>query len=115
MYELTGCLPHVDVYFGDDSVVVLPNIINMDLFAELARDQFSMIFNTEKSHLTYNLDNVHFLGFYNNNGTPCRDPDVLLASAIYPERTVTTKLDTIVRLIGEAYCCFEPTDVRKFF
>lgn len=115
VYEMTGRLPVADMVFGDDSVVVLRTPIDMTIFKELAYKNFSMVFNDEKSHLTTNLDNVHFLGFYNDQGKPNRGPDVLIASAIYPERTVQSKLETVVRMIGEAYSCFEPTDVRKFF
>lgn len=115
VYEMTGRLPVADIYFGDDSVVVLHQSIDMTIFKTLAYQNFSMIFNDDKSHLTTNLDNVHFLGFYNDQGKPTRGPDVLIASSIYPERTVQNKLESVVRLIGEAYSCFEPTDVRKFF
>lgn len=114
IYELTGALPLADVYLGDDSVVVLPNLIDLDVFSKFANEQFGMIFNSEKSSQVTDRKLVHFLGYYNNNGTPYKPLDSIIASTIYPERTVQDKVDTISRLVGQAFSCFDPKDATTF-
>lgn len=115
VYEFTGSLPIHDLYLGDDSVVVLPKMIDLTKLSEFALDQFGMIFNPDKSYVTYRPTNIHFLGYYNNSGMPVKAIDTIIASTIYPERTVTNKVETVSRMIGQAYSCFEPTHAHSFF
>lgn len=114
VYELTGSFPRSDIYLGDDSVVVLPTLLNLDVFADIAQEQFGMVFNVEKSSQVYDRSLVHFLGYYNNSGTPYKPIDSIVASTIYPERSVYDKVDTISRLIGQAYSCFDPHQATLF-
>nr|APG78224.1 RdRp [Hubei partiti-like virus 4] len=115
VYQLTGDLPLADIYLGDDSCLFLAQPINMDEFAELAKEQFSMIFNVDKSYITTNPANIHFLGYLNFQGYPAKPADTIVASTIYPERPVRNKLETISRLIGQAYSCFDPHYASCFF
>lgn len=41
--------------------------------------------------------------------------DTTIASSVYPERMPKNKFETAVRLVGQAYSCFEPTDAKNFF
>nr|WPV71141.1 MAG: RNA-dependent RNA polymerase [Ips partiti-like virus 1] len=115
VYDLTGELPLGDVYLGDDIVAVTEKPLNLELFAEIARYQFSMNFNPDKSYQTSNITNVHFLGYYNLHGCPYKPVDTVIASAIYPERPTKDAFETAIRLVGQAYSCFEPTDAKRFF
>lgn len=114
-YDITGELPLFDVYLGDDSLVVLREPINLEYFAELAYEQFSMVFNADKGYQTTRDDNIHFLGYYNISGFPYKPIDSVIASSIYPERPARDKLETIVRLVGQAYSCFDASDASNFF
>lgn len=113
-YELTGSFPKSDVYLGDDSVLVMPQLIDLKVFSEYALDQFGMIFNADKSSLVQDRSLIHFLGYYNNNGVPYKPIDTIIASTVYPEHTVHSKFDTITRLVGQAYSCFDPYDATRF-
>lgn len=87
----------------------------MTAFADLAETKFSFTYNVDKSYQTANPRNVHFLGYYNVTGMPYKPVDTTIASAVYPERMPKDKFETAVRLVGQAYSCFEPTDGNKFF
>lgn len=113
--EQTGELPMDDVYLGDDSVCLTKQPISLELLSEQARDQFSMVFNPDKSYQTSNPDNVHFLGYYNHLGDPRKPVDSIIASSIYPERPTRDKFESLTRLVGQAYSCFRPEDAKKFF
>nr|APG78317.1 RdRp [Wuhan Millipede virus 4] len=115
IYEFTGQLPLFDMYLGDDSIIVLPELIDLGEFSKYAKEQFGMEFSDTKSRITYRPDFVHFLGYYNQNGTPAKSLDTTIASMIYPEHTVRDKLETITRCVGQAYSCFEPYDATAFF
>lgn len=114
VYETTDQFPKADVYLGDDSVIILPQKIDLELFAAYALEQFGMVFNVEKSSQVMDRSLIHFLGYYNNNGTPYKPIDTIIASTIYPEHTVNSKFETITRLIGPAYSCFDPEDASNF-
>ncbi|APG78156.1 RdRp [Hubei tetragnatha maxillosa virus 8] len=115
VYSMTGELPYDDLYLGDDIVAVTKKPLDLHLFAEIAEKQFSMIFNPDKSYQTSQKENIHFLGYYNIHGMPYKPVDTVIASSIYPERPCETKFETITRLIGQAYSCFEPEDAKRFF
>lgn len=115
VYQLTGELPQDDLYLGDDSIVITKRPLNMDAFAEKAEEWFSFTYNKDKSYQTSEATNVHFLGYYNMTGVPYKPVDTTIVSAIYPERMPKDKFETAVRLVGQAYSCFEPTDAKNFF
>ncbi|APG78323.1 RdRp [Wuhan cricket virus 2] len=115
VYELTGDLPVDDIYLGDDSTIVLPRLIDLDQLAELALSHFGMVLNTKKSTITYRPSNIHFLGYYNQGGHPYKPLDTIVASTIYPERTCRNKVETITRLIGQAFSVFDAHHATLFF
>lgn len=115
IYSMTGLLPLDDVYLGDDFVAIVEKPLDLNLFSRIAEESFSMKFNADKSWQTSNKTNVHFLGYFNINGVPYKPVDTVIASSVYPERPVQSKFETIVRLVGQAYSCFEPSDAKKFF
>lgn len=114
-YQMTGAMPVDYLYLGDDSIVIRDAPLDMVSFAELAEAKFSFTYNVEKSYQTANPKNVHFLGYFNVTGMPYKPVDTTIASAVYPERMPKDKFETAVRLVGQAYSCFEPTDANKFF
>ena len=73
------------MYLGDDSVVVLPQAIDLQEFSDLANEQFGMQFNAEKSSQVLDRNLIQFLGYHNNSGTPWKPLDTIVASTIYPE------------------------------
>lgn len=115
IYSMTGALPLDDLYLGDDIIAITDKPLNLDVFSDLAKKKFSMVFNPDKSYQTSNKTNVHFLGYYNIHGVPYKPVDTVIASSVYPERPVLSKFETITRMIGQAYSCFEPEDAKKFF
>lgn len=115
VYQQIGEMPLSDIYLGDDSVVLTTKPLNLDALSEEAHSEFSMKFNPDKSFQTEIKENIHFLGYYNLGGNPYKPVDTIIASAIYPERPVLHKFETITRLVGQAYSCFEPEDAKKFF
>nr|APG78256.1 RdRp [Hubei partiti-like virus 17] len=82
-----GIYPTFDVYFGDDSIVGFPSniLINLDDIADFAKRIFGMSINPTKSYYTDNHKNIHFLGYYNQNGTPKKTDVDLFASMLYPQ------------------------------
>lgn len=113
-YEMTGQLPHADVYLGDDSFLVLPKQIDLELFSQIAQKEFGMQFNDAKSTQTKDPTNIHFLGYFNKNGHPSKPLDTTIVSTIYPERPCLTKFETVARLLGQAFSCFEPSEADAF-
>lgn len=114
VYEQSGQFPLADIYLGDDSVIALPERINLDVLASDAYEKFGFVFSAQKSYVTTNPANIQFLGYLNNNGQPQRPLDGIIASAIYPERTVLTKLETITRLVGQAFATFDGVYALNF-
>lgn len=114
-YELTGELPIFDVYLGDDSVLILNKILDLGVLSDLAAKTFGMDFNRNKSSISYQSEHIYFLGYFNHQGQPRKPLDTIVASTVYPEHTVRDKIETISRLVGQGYSCFEPTDALAFF
>nr|APG78350.1 RdRp [Wenling partiti-like virus 1] len=114
IYNITGELPIEDVYMGDDSIAFVRHPFSLDTFASLAREQFGMNLNISKSLLSNRSDSIQFLGYYNNSGTPTKVLDTILASTVYPERTVIDPVETVARMIGQVYTCFDPQDAKSF-
>jgi hypothetical protein len=113
-YELTGRHPLADVYLGDDSLIVLPKLINLHELHDFCFEQFGMVLNVEKSYVTHDRRQVCFLGYYNRAGYPDKPIDSIIASSIYPEHTVKDKVETIARLVGQAFSCYDPTPATAF-
>ncbi|UPT53711.1 MAG: RNA-dependent RNA polymerase [Bactrocera dorsalis partiti-like virus 2 isolate Bf] len=91
-----------DVYFGDDAIVVLRSstLINIDLLSQAAAYYFGMKINTKKSYWTNNINNVHFLGYYNSHGDAFKPSAELFASLLYPQYWVDDWKYTLARTMG---------------
>nr|UYL95489.1 MAG: RNA-dependent RNA polymerase [Nanning Parti tick virus 1] len=108
MYQTTGGYPIDEMYLGDDGVLVVPNIVNIDDIAALALDKFGMVLNTKKTYLTGLLDNCHFLGYFNHAGVPFKNQDFLIASFIEPEHTRRTAVEAAAAALGQLWSTFDP-------
>uniref|UniRef100_A0A8J9T1R5 RdRp n=1 Tax=viral metagenome TaxID=1070528 RepID=A0A8J9T1R5_9ZZZZ len=106
---------HNDTYMkvmGDDSLVVLPFDVDIlgseqeakEALAYHAKKRFGAVVNTAKgkSVVSGNIQDVPFLGFYNNSGYPSRDMEELYARLVYPERASDYNV-LMARCIGHAY------------
>lgn len=113
VYETTGSLPLADCYMGDDSIAVTSRPLMLDDFADMAKKEFGMILNVDKSAQTTDRMKLHFLGYYNQSGHPYKPINSIIASTVYPECTVRSKIDTKSRLVGQAYSTFDPESTKK--
>jgi len=80
-------VPIFEIAFGDDGLICLPStsLADIESFSQCAKILFGMTINIKKSYATSMVRNIHFLGYYNNNGTPVKDPYDLIASMLYPQ------------------------------
>jgi hypothetical protein len=108
VYHTTGRFPNAGMYLGDDSVLCLSGIVDLENIAKLAKDSFGMILNVAKSYTTTNSKNVHFLGYFNMQGHPLKAQDFLIASFMYPEHKPSDPTVTAGRAVGQMYSCFDP-------
>lgn len=110
-YHTAGCFPLGEMYLGDDGVCVFsPSaVINLDSLALLAFQKFGMVLNADKSFLTSNPENIHFLGYHNRPvGMPNRDQSLLITSFIHPERTRRTAEECAAAALGQLWANFDP-------
>ncbi|APG78177.1 RdRp [Beihai barnacle virus 12] len=107
-YHCSGALPSADIYLGDDSVCVVNGVVNLQDWADLAREKFSMELNVEKSYVTTNPCNVHFLGYFNLQGLPIKGQDFAMASFLYPERKSLSPTITAARALGQMWSTMNP-------
>jgi len=106
-FHCTGSFPIHDIYMGDDGNLLCGGHVNLEDWARLAYEVFGFVLSVNKSWTTVNPDNVHFLGFFNRNGLPKRSNDFLVASFIYPERTVRDPIETCSRAVGQLFSCLD--------
>jgi len=109
VYQTTGEFPTADIVLGDDSLYVSKGMINLEEIARVADLKFGAKLNTNKSYVTTQLRNAHFLGYYSRDGMPYKAHDFLIASFCYPERTINTPVMTLARAIGQMYSTLSPT------
>lgn len=76
------------------------HIPNLD---KLAVEKFGLILSIEKTLYSTRGENIHFLGYYSDDGWPVRSQYDLIASFCQPERTVTDPMITVSRALGEMY------------
>nr|QRW42532.1 MAG: RNA-dependent RNA polymerase [Nefer virus] len=102
VYTLTRREPIFDVYFGDDGLIALPHdaVINLDDFSKVAKEKFGAIISPTKSYWTNRVSNIHFLGYFNNSGTPVKSLESLLASFLYPQHVQDDWAYTLSRAFG---------------
>lgn len=108
VYQTTSSLPKDELYLGDDGVVVVDGIINLEDMAMVCSAKFGAILNVEKSYVTTRSDNVHFLGYFNKAGYPFKNQDFLIASFIQPEHTRKDALDACAAGLGQLWSGFDP-------
>nr|QHA33705.1 reverse transcriptase [Atrato Partiti-like virus 5] len=102
VYGLMRTNPIYDIYFGDDGLIALPSwaLINLNDIAKAAREKFGAIISPQKSYWTNILPNIHFLGYYNNNGAPFKSIESLIASFLYPQHVQDDWSYTLARALG---------------
>nr|QJW70311.1 RNA-dependent RNA polymerase [Erysiphe necator associated partitivirus 11] len=116
LYRTTGALPAKDYYYGDDSQVFLVNKhISLDAVAMELDLTFNAILSVDKTILTDNPDNIHWLGYYYRPGGPRRSMEFILASTFYPERQVATATESCARMLGQLYSCMDPHASVRFY
>ncbi|APG78258.1 RdRp [Hubei diptera virus 17] len=107
-YETTGAFPVDEIYLGDDGVIIARGVIDLELLALAAKSEFGLILNTDKSYVTTNPSNVHFLGYFNYGGFPFKNQDFLIASFIQPEHTRTSVVEACAAALGQMWSGFDP-------
>lgn len=110
-YQTVGCFPRAEVYLGDDGVCIFPSsaVIDLGAMARLAKEIFGTVLSTDKSFVTSNLENIHFLGYHNRPvGMPNRDQSLLLVSFIHPERSRRTAEECAAAALGQLWANFDP-------
>nr|QJW70315.1 RNA-dependent RNA polymerase [Erysiphe necator associated partiti-like virus 1] len=116
LYRVTSRLPAKDYYYGDDSQVFLScDSISLDALAEELLRVFGAILSVEKTILTDNVENIHWLGYYYRPGGPRRPLTFIVASTFFPEREVDSPLESCARLLGQLYSCMDPHASVRFY
>nr|UCR92552.1 MAG: RNA-dependent RNA polymerase [Partitiviridae sp.] len=109
VYETTGCFPADEIYLGDDAVLIIASgKVSLSDMADLAEVNFGMNLSVEKSYVTTNTNNVHFLGYFNLGGYPFKNQDFLIASFIHPEHTRKTGVEACAAAVGQLWSGFDP-------
>jgi hypothetical protein len=104
-----------DYYYGDDSTLFLRDSIDLDALALELKTTFGAVMSVDKTVLTDNPDNLHWLGYYFRDGRPTRDIKFIVASSIFPDRETTGPIDCCSRLLGQLYSCMDPVIAVKFY
>ncbi|QGL51730.1 RNA-dependent RNA polymerase [Vespa velutina associated partiti-like virus 1] len=113
-YQTTSEFPIGEIFLGDDGVFVMRKHACLEDFGSLALLYFGMILNVDKSYVTTNPSNVHFLGYFNLNGVPFKNQDYLIASFVYPEHRRTKLIDACAAALGQMYSGFDPYFARTW-
>lgn len=97
-----GVYTDFEVYFGDDALIGLPStvIINLEDIRDFVKKYFGMRVNSNKSYTTTNHLNIHFLGYYNDYGTPKKLDRELFASMLMPQYLKDEWSYTVSRALG---------------
>lgn len=112
--RVTGELPRKDYYYGDDSTIFLREAPDLDAWAEVLQSVFGGILSLEKTILTDNAENIHWLGYFYRTTGPRRSLDFILASTLFPEREVLRPIETCARLLGQLYSTMDPVVSVRF-
>jgi len=115
MYRVVGTLPTKDYYYGDDSVQLMADNLDLDALSFVLRSVFGAILHPEKCSLTDNVDNIHWLGYYHRSGGPARSFDFIVASTLFPDREVKLPIESAARLLGQLYSSMDPVRSVVFF
>jgi len=109
---------HKDYYYGDDSTILLapPSPIDIPAFSSELSLTFGGILHPDKTELFDVPEGIHWLGYYaacSSQGAT-RPLDFVVASTLYPERAVSTPLESCARLLGQAYSTMNAHDCIPF-
>lgn len=79
--------PVFEVFFGDDALVAYKEsaVIDLDMIQSAAKYHFGVEVNTTKSYFTEKRTNIHFLGYFNKDGSPVKPLYELLSSMLFPQ------------------------------
>jgi hypothetical protein len=110
-----GALPEKDYYYGDDSVLLLRDLPDLDAIAIELDATFGAILSVDKTILSSNVLNLHWLGYYHRDTGPSRDLKFIVASTIYPEREVDSPIESAARMLGQLYSCMDPIGSVVFY
>nr|QMI58122.1 RNA-dependent RNA polymerase [Vera virus]QMI58125.1 RNA-dependent RNA polymerase [Vera virus] len=115
IYQTTNAFPVGEIFLGDDGVFIIEQgFACLEDIASLAIKYFGMILNIDKSYVTTNPSNVHFLGYFNYYGFPFKNQDFLIASFIFPEHKRTKLIDACAAALGQMYSGFDSGYARKW-
>lgn len=114
VFQTTNAFPVGEIFLGDDGVFIVDGFACLEDIASLAIKYFGMILNVDKSYVTTNPSNVHFLGYFNYNGYPFKNQDFLIASFIFPEHKRTRLVDACAAALGQMYSGFDPGYARNW-
>lgn len=107
--EVSGSFPSVEIYMGDDSCFGITGFMDMTKFAECAKECFGFKLNVEKSFFTNRLDNLKFLGYWNEGGLPRRAVDPLIVGFVEPEYERRDAIELASAALGMMWACCDPT------
>jgi hypothetical protein len=116
LYKHCG-LPAKDYYYGDDSTLFLSqdNVLDLEKLAEVLHQFFGFELHPDKTLLSDNIDNIHWLGYYSRPEGPRRSAEFILASTYFPDREVSSPIDSAARLLGQLYSCMDPIHAVWFY
>lgn len=114
VYQTTNRFPVGEIFLGDDGVFVCNGQVCLEDIASLAILYFGMILNVDKSYVTTNPSNVHFLGYFNYYGFPFKNQDFLIASFIFPEHRRSKLIDACAAALGQMYSGFDSGYARTW-
>uniref|UniRef100_A0A182QF49 RNA-directed RNA polymerase C-terminal domain-containing protein n=1 Tax=Anopheles farauti TaxID=69004 RepID=A0A182QF49_9DIPT len=116
VYQTTGSLPLYDLYKGDNSVLMVKGVINLDDIAAIAKSTFGFTLNTRKSYVTSERTNIQFLGYYNDSGYPIHNQDFLIMSFFLLERvSPPDPTFTAVRAVGQMWSTINARAMQRLF
>nr|WPR17401.1 MAG: RNA-dependent RNA polymerase [Streptophyte partitivirus] len=113
--RVTGELPTKDYYYGDDSCIFLSDGVDIEQLAAVLLSVFGAVLSVEKTVLTDNPENIHWLGYYHRVTGPRRSLDFIVASTLFPEREVLSPMESCARLLGQLYSSMDPVCSVVFY
>nr|QIJ70086.1 RNA-dependent RNA polymerase [Vandelay partiti-like virus] len=90
---------------GDDALAAVSGHVDLKLFAEFAQE-CGMYVNIEKTQFSECLNDIKFLGYKINGGSPLKDPKELWAALRFPERPDRCFDDFVSRAYGLMFANF---------
>nr|WPM45971.1 MAG: RNA-dependent RNA polymerase [Cannabis partiti-like virus] len=117
-YNTVGSFPLGEMYLGDDGVCVFSSssLIDLRSMAALAHERFGLVLSPDKSYVTTQAENIHFLGYYNRPiGMPNRDQALLIVSFVHPEKSRETAVECAAAALGQLWANFDPLIAESWF